>query len=384
MLARKRLRMQDVNDSYFLLLELANQEPVLQECFAILESICLAHGVKGHNASPDFQRYMDLYWMPFFRNALRAMHIYGFIPYHIKRIKSGDKVPEVLPPGTFRWSTVVDRESPDLLNYKISPVPGTKHIETVHVEVWTQINYMVSENSILSATVSSPISYVIESYRNLQDALKRQAHADAWNCTARVAIEYDPKEFNHDTHRKELFTTFGYVEPQPPHKEEAAPIYQENSLNHMPAVYELPKHRHVQHGPMLQPCSDLEFLYNKYKYDVCYLMGVPPELVTVNTRQSSSQNKTQGHNRLFQARCQALCEFLKTFASKVYEQIYGTAMVFDIIPMPRLEIKDLEDLKVLFETGVMQPEHALKLSDILLGSMRKNNACKSSRKADQA
>ena len=373
-MSRKRMRLHDIEESYYLLLELATSEPVLQQCFHILDSICLAHGVKGRSAKPEFQHYIDLYWVPFLRHTLRAMHIYGFVPYRVRTLASGDKVPEVLPPGTFRWTTVVDEKADTLLSYKITPAPGTKKIENILVEMWSQPNYNVMENSVLYATVSSPIAYVIESYRIVQDALKRQAHADAWNCTARVAIEHDPKEFNHDTHRKELFQTFGFVEPGPAERKDATAIYEENSMNHVPAVYELPKHRHVEHGPSLTPCSDIAFLYTKYKYDVCYLMGIPPELIAISTSANPSnipQNKSQGHNRLFQARCQALCEFLKTFASKVYNQIYGTSMAFEILPMPRLEIKDLNDLKVLFETGVLQPEHSLKLSDILLGSMKR-------------
>ena len=39
--------------------------------------------------------------------------------------------------------------------------------------------------------------------------------------------------------------------------------------------------------------------------------------------------------------------------------------------MPRLEIAGIEDLKVLHEIGVLQPEHMIDLSEVLLGKMKK-------------
>lgn len=369
--SRKRMRTNDIEESYYLLLEMACCEPVIQECFNILESICLSHGVKVKQSKPEFQRHIDRYWLPFLRHCIRAMYIYGFIPYRIKKLSSGDKIPEVLPPGTFRWSTVVDKESQDILNYKITMTSGNKEIENIHIEPWTQPNYQVSENSILYATISSPISYVIESYKILQDALKRQAHADAWNCTARLAISSEPKEYNHDTQRKELFNTFGLIDDFT--AKDNLSTFEENTLNHMPSVYDMPKYRHLESAPTLKPCSDIPFLQNKYRYDVCYLTGVPPDLIAISHSSNPEHvpvSKSNGTNRLFQARCQSICQFLKNVASTAYERIYKTSAEFDIVPMPRLEIQSIGDLTVLHETGILRPDHSVKLSDILLGSLK--------------
>lgn len=369
--SRKRMRTNDIEESYYLLLELACCEPVIQECFHIIENICLAHGVQVKQSKPEFQRYVDRYWTPFLKHSIRAMFMYGFVPYRIKKLQSGDKVPEVLPPGTFRWSTVVDKESRDLLNYKISMTAGNKELEKIYIEPWAQPNYLVSENSVLYATVSSPISYVIESYKILQDALKRQAHADAWNCTARLAISNEPKEYNHDTQRKELFNTFGLIDDIV--IRDNLNMFEDNSLNHMPAVYDMPKYRHLESAPTLAPCSDIPFLQNKYRYDVCYLMGVPPELISISHSANPEHvpvSKSTGTNRLFQARCQTICTFLKNLSSSVYEVIYKTSVEFEIVPMPRLEIQSLNDLTILHETGILRPDHSVRLSDILLGSLK--------------
>ena len=367
---RKRMRFQDINESFYLLLELGLKEPVIQQCFSTIESICLAHGVRVKGAKADFQKFVDRYWVPFLGHSLRAMYMYGFIPYRIRKLETGDKIPEVLPPGTFRWAIVSDEKSPDILSYKITMQPGIKDVGTIHVEKWVQTDYMVNENSILFATVSSPISYVIESYKILQDALKRQAHADAWNCTARLAVADEPKEVTHDAHRKELFHTFGLQEET---KDDVQYIFEKNTKNHYPAVYDLPKHRHLENAPVLKPCCDILLLINKYKYDVCYLFNIPPDMISISTNQHNNvaTSKTAGHNRLFQAHCQRLCNFFRTFCAKIYEENYKTETEFDIVPMPRLEIESLSDLQILFETGVLQPDHTMPLAEILLGSLKK-------------
>ena len=39
--------------------------------------------------------------------------------------------------------------------------------------------------------------------------------------------------------------------------------------------------------------------------------------------------------------------------------------------MPRLEIQCIDDLKILFEVGIMQPDHAVRISEVLLGATAK-------------
>ena len=121
---------------------------------------------------------------------------------------------------------------------------------------------------------------------------------------------------------------------------------------------------------------DIPFLQNKYKFDVCSLLGIPPDMLV--TAQSSSESgnsqsksRTQGVSRIFQAKMQRVCAFLRELCKEVYKKIYKKEADFDIVPMPRLEIRDVEDLKILHEIGVIQPEHSLELSSILLGKFKR-------------
>jgi len=393
---RQRQIALDISESYYLLLELCCCEPIIQQCFTVIENVCLAHGVtmSGKRPTPNFQTFIDRYYVPFLRGAIRAMHMYGFVPWRVMRLPSGDKVPELLPAGSFRWSietpTAADGQKhmadlPDAtLVYVVRLNPGARQEEHVHVTQWQSPNANVCENSVMYATVPSPMSYIIESYKNIRAAAKRQAHADAWNCTARVIVSNEPKEFAHDQHRRELFGTFGQhideygrlhaVKPTS-NTDKLEDLFYSHSANHMPSVYPLPAHHHIDAAPVLQPCVDMAFLHGKYKVDVCSLLGIPPEMISgVHGAEPKTKTEKQnvGTGRIFQAKMQGVCFFLRTLLAEVYSTIYkGSEAQFDIIPMPRLEISTMEDLKILHEVGVLQPEHTVDLASILLGKLKR-------------
>ena len=188
----------------------------------------------------------------------------------------------------------------------------------------------------------------------------------------------------HTQHQREVFRTFDVPETgsffaQPQARESESEKVDEafagRSMNHMPAIYALPPSRRLENTPSLTPCMDIPFLQSKYKYDVCSLLGVPPDMMFTSQGklEGSSQNmsKTQGSSRLFQAKMQRVCGFLKDLMADCYETIYKSEANFHIVPMPRLEIQTVEDLKILFECGILQPQHTIELSEVLMGSFKR-------------
>jgi len=192
-----------------------------------------------------------------------------------------------------------------------------------------------------------------------------------------VIVTNEPKEYAHDQHRRELFGTlhqhideYGHLHPVKPSTpaDKLDDMFYTRSMNHHPAVYTLPAHHHLDKAPDLKPCADLDMLQAKYKIDVCSLVGVPPELVTTvqfnsGEKQAKTSGVSTGTSRIFQAKMQSVTNFLKSLLAEVYGAIYkGAEAQFDIIPMPRLEINSIEDLKILHEIGVIQPEHTVDLA----------------------
>ena len=195
---RRSTRMNDIKESESLLLELVTSEPTVMQCFRIIESTCLSQGIycriEGAPPTSKFQRFIDDHYIPFCKAAIRAMHTYGFIPWRMRRIRSGDQVPEVLPPGTFSWFT--DTTSDDsrfgrrrrrptdddtrCVTYRIQcTAPGLVE-EEVRMFIAYPPGLDISINSGMYATVPSPLAHILVDYKNLREAQQRRAHADAW------------------------------------------------------------------------------------------------------------------------------------------------------------------------------------------------------------
>lgn len=114
------------DESYALLLELCMQEPMVQSCIKIVQSTCLAQGitikVKGRHASASFDAFVERYYVPFAEEAIRHFFGLGFVPWRLRKIPTGDSVPEVIPLGLFTWRIDSAPNRPD--SYGIRDMHG--------------------------------------------------------------------------------------------------------------------------------------------------------------------------------------------------------------------------------------------------------------------
>jgi hypothetical protein len=114
----------------------------------------------------------------------------------------------------------------------------------------------------------------------------------------------------------------------------------------------------------------MDFMTRKFHSSVCSLLGIPTEMVQAD-RDGSRTNGSRGGrstSRIFQGKMTRMCIFLSGLLQEVHQTIYKEEAEFNLIALPRLEVQGIEDLKILHEIGVLQPDHALRLSDVLLGS----------------
>lgn len=119
---------------------------------------------------------------------------------------------------------------------------------------------------------------------------------------------------------------------------------------------------------MRQPCEDIDFLLNKFQSDVANVTGVPMDMVQGVTRVNESAQKTVSSGRLFMSKMTDLCRKLQHLLGEVYNEIYGESSVrFYMVPVSRLEINTVADLKVLFDVGCLTPDMSLQLSSLILG-----------------
>ena len=441
---RQNSRLRDIAESQNLLLELVTTEPTILQCFRVVESTCLSQGIfcriQGKDITPEFQRFLDDHYMPFCKAAIRAMFTYGFVPWRTRRLSKGDEIPEVLPPGTFGWHTEVGPEEQErrrrhgnrpatssssrpyssaardppgakkgggpapssdhpgdssladdesrLVVYRVTPTAGGVREEDVSIYISTPPALDVSVNSNLYSTVPSPLSYLLNDYKNLREAQRRRSHADAWNTTARLVSTFKPTirvddnptqnlmDFAHEDHYaapavgESLFPRLmAHNVWQREHVMRRQ--FMETPSNHHPEVYALPRDHDVVAQPHLEPCEDLQFLLDKFRQDVSALTGVPHEMISGRGGGShETVRKTMASGRIFSTNMHEICRHVQSLLSHVYSRIYRVSpnsVEFLLVPMPRLEVETIQDFKVLHEIGALSPDMTVKLSRVLLG-----------------
>jgi hypothetical protein len=368
-------------ESHHLLLELLTSEPFMQECLQMIENICLSRELDftmpdGGAATGKFKAFINRHYPRFLKNAIRQAHGLGFVVWCVRRLPSGDKIPEVLPLGTFTWTVEMDPTNQSTLRYRIQLT--VKEVP-FHVTEWVQPNFNVNEGSILHATVQTPLSHLIEEYRILRETIRRYHHADAWNTTARIVVSSDPKQFNHEASQKEVFDTLDFLKGAMETRKKQTMTQVEEVFanqrpsNHQEMVYELPPHHHVEQMPVLKPVVDIDFMTNKFRHSVCSLLGIPPEMIIADRESQQQSRGGKATSRIFQNKMSRMCMFLSDLLQEVHEHIYKELVCFHLVALPRLEIQSMEDLKTLHEIGVLQPDHAIQLSEVLLGPSPANN-----------
>jgi len=255
----------------------------------------------------------------------------------------------------------------------------------VRIFVHTQPSLDVSANSMLYASVPSPLSHVLVDYKNLRQAQIRRSHADAWNTTAKLVCTFKPAVRVQEEPGAALmdFADDAYYQPgMNLGMASFAPLTATNMWTrdaqirkqfegasaHQPDIFTLPRDHDLAQQAMLTPCEDLEFLLGKFQRDVCAVLGVPEEMVRSQARGHETVRKTLASGRIFSANMNDLCRQLQNLLAEVYEHIYGKAnAAFTLLPMPRLEVEAIADFKVLHEIGALTPDMSLQLSQVLLG-----------------
>lgn len=104
-------------------MELLTSEPHVQECLQLIENMCLSRELKltmgGQAPTAAFNSFVQRHYLLFLKNAIRQAHGLGFVVWCVRKLPSGDKIPEVLPLGTFTWTVEPDDSGQRSLRYRI-------------------------------------------------------------------------------------------------------------------------------------------------------------------------------------------------------------------------------------------------------------------------
>ena len=104
-------------------------------------------------------------------------------------------------------------------------------------------------------------------------------------------------------------------------------------------------------------------------------MGVPYEFMNMSSGRHNSDKQhggtSQHTGRIFSTNMTHLCNHLQRLLSVVYVASFGgeyTDAVFQLKPSPRMEVRDIDDLKTLIECGVVSVDTAMNMSEIVFST----------------
>lgn len=95
------------------LAHMIHNEPAVRQGINLLQQHCLSGGLAVRfpgNVPPThhFDQHIQRIFVPFCREAIQSALSVGFVPYRVRTLDDGCRVPEVLPLGTFTWSVTRD------------------------------------------------------------------------------------------------------------------------------------------------------------------------------------------------------------------------------------------------------------------------------------
>ena len=273
---RHGIREFDIAESRQLILELGTMDPVVLQCINVLQSTALSQDIEleidGVSSSKDFLSFVNTHYHQACLHAIRAAYMYGFIPWRIRRLRDGNKIPEVLPPGTFTWLVKSNTSETKnrgytgtLLHYEVKPKGIKLDEHEIYITPVFEPSQDISTHSNIYACVSSPLSHIVPEYKHMREAIMRRAHADKWNTSARILTEYHPPRQATDNPQQTLLQSaeigmgpmFNFWQNRDSQIEDQFG----KPSNHPPQVYNMPKDVKTTVLPQLHPCEVCGYLF---------------------------------------------------------------------------------------------------------------------------
>lgn len=367
------------------LLELTHSEPTVVHALRVLQSEIL-HGhihvrIDGRTASLRFLHFVNKHWFRFCEHAIVAMMTYGFVPWYKRRLSNGNEVPCVLPAGTFTWSIVTsDQMKPELLRatdknkmlvYDIKLAAEVSNVKRENVVLYEYAApaWHVGRNTLNNA-VPSPLQNLVSSYRRLVTAMHNQQHADHWNSHAHIITTQSTQNATQEPTAtmfeagQQVDAVFSYEDCRiqlRTRDEDIQNQFTKKVAQHVPYVYTLPTNVGTLNAPVLQPCSDVSFLQEKFKRDVALAFGIPLDVVGLNGTITSERSnlQTQQNDHLFHTNVARLRRHLQLAMQDAYREIYlrgrkdskdgnlAEEVEFTIVPASGLKLRNVEEIAKL-------------------------------------
>ena len=363
------------------LFRMVRQDPCLRSCInRISNSCCQNHAVfqeEGRKIAPALQRHLNMQMGTFFKDAVEAAFACGFVPY-IVRTRDGLPYFKVLPLGSFTWTIEQSNNRRDVspLVYKVRCKSGFVEEGDIHVVDFVSPRQI---DSAADEAAHSPLAHILNLFMLRERQLLQINESNAWNSNKHIAVTEkidlkDPttsglqlldelRRYNlsgmHSnmsensmrlrTNRNESIATanegtFAWLES----------VFRRNETK-AAEVHLLPPNTEITElGPM-NTDQFIDYSQSLYTNAVYTFFDMPGHADLTGSRATGSSEQMSRHQHMA---INSVLLFLQQLGGDAYAIAFKTEpskVVCKMTPITRMEIRDMADLKTLFEIGVITP-----------------------------
>jgi hypothetical protein len=396
-----------------ILTKIIAEDATMQACLKVITSTCLSHGIEvecqSGKVTADFVKFVQRHYVPFCEEAIRCMFLCGFVPWRTRVIHSGAVVPETMPIGAFTWVTeptqckrkhVKNNSSMEF----VEPPRKRRNIGQSNEALVYNIRFLrgigISENDVYiyqyvkpmaqrrGGALQSPLSGIVDEYRHIYRALARAEYADEWNTQAKLICSYTSVNNLYNMNEGNPITNdwsvpqnrSGVVSDSDIPTELEQNVYvrdavmervvSSKSASHAPMIYSMPKNSKLENVAPLHSDINIDILQASTARNIACILGVPFEIIGGGYSEKQGGKKSLENSRVFVTNMTSICTHLQNLLLDVYTASFpGSKMPlsFRLQASPRLEVTNIQELLLLFESGLLTVDNAFQMTHMILG-----------------
>ena len=359
-------------DYAHVMMHLMHNEPVVAAALRLLQQHCLRSGVTVQHATPSFQRHVQRHYTDFCENAIQAFLAVGFAPFRMITADDGERVPEVLPLGTYSWTVLPQREGKGpLLRYEVR----------CHYSQDTVYTYAYVPPRLYYKCIS-PLSTLLDAHSRLLQLRLHLLSACEWNARPNISVE--SRQGVQMTQAAEQGVALQNGPFSQVLAESMRNAMAKNALQYVQAIRKQanipeastllvpPVNCAVQALPLAQTPQELEAAEIRFTMAVSQCTGIPVTLLSPANRTAEAIGRSAQSaeaTRTMLMTCNAMCRHLVRAMELVYHILYPDSKrqpEFILIPDAPLELHP-EQLVPLFDAQLLSDADFSTLLQTSLG-----------------
>lgn len=365
------------NPQLMQIVDLIKRDNLVLSCIRRIRNYCLVDGFRlrenSKELSHDFIREITPHFMLFLENTIELYYFCGFVPYVVRKTKSGVVVPVTLPIGTFTWSIEADEgKSTNILTYKVKILLGNVKEEEVEIAVLST-PYAPSQN-VLETPIKSLVFHKEAMRFQEKVALDIQSYNRQKHVVLSESVELKDQTSSGimllDEFRR--YTMSGYhpdVDQSVKFKLKGAPmnnmihnindasfawvnhLYQDDQTVDAKVV---PPNMNVVELQNIPQDNSMAIERENYVHAVYRFFDLP-EPDNNGGRALNAEVSLLSREQYVNIR--VICDKLETVIESAYNKCYPNIKSVDcmIDPQSRLSINSAQDVKLLVDSNVMGP-----------------------------